>query len=134
MIARLSRTWVHKVPPLLVQPGDLKNVDDVVHVLLVQAPGQHRAGQVGVALEVVGAAGEHGVDIGVAAGAEQVVDAAAVLVGAVPREGVLDDGGEGPHVGEVGPEAIMGRDVRGVELLGAAGPEAFAGIVEVPDV
>jgi hypothetical protein len=57
-----------------------------------------------------------------------------ILIGAVPGEGVLEDGGERTHVGKVGPEAIVGAEVRGVELLGAGGPEAFTGVVKVPDV
>jgi hypothetical protein len=62
------------------------------------------------------------------------VDAAAVLVLAVPGEAVGDDCDEGPHVGEVGPETVVGRYVGGVKLASAAGPEAFTGVVAVPDV
>jgi hypothetical protein len=85
-------------------------------------------------VEVVLRSGQHGVDVRVAARAEQVVHAAAVLVVAVPGEAVGDDCDEGPHVGEVGPEAVVGGYVSGVKLPGAGGPEAFAGVVAVPDV
>lgn len=87
-----------------------------------------------MAVEVVLRSGQHGVDVRVAARAQQVVHAAAVLVLAVPCEAVGDDGDEGPHVGEVGPEAVVGGDVGGVKLARAGGPEAFTGVVAVPDV
>lgn len=87
-----------------------------------------------MAVEVVLRARQHGVDVRVAARAQQVVHAAAVLVAAVPGEAVGDDCDERPHVGEAGPEAVVGGDVGGVKLARAGGPEAFAGVVAVPDV
>lgn len=85
-------------------------------------------------MEVVLRPRQHGVDVRVAACAQQVVHAAAILVLAIPREAVGDDGDERPHVGEIGPEAVVGGDVGGVKLAGTAGPEAFARVVAVPDV
>lgn len=85
-------------------------------------------------MEVVLRSGQHGVDVRVAARAQQVVHAAAVFVRAVPREAVGDDCDKGPNVGEVGPEAVVRGDVCGMQLPSARGPEAFTGVVAVPDV
>jgi hypothetical protein len=62
------------------------------------------------------------------------VHSPAILILAVPSEAVRDDGDKGPHVGEVRPEAIVGGDVGRVKLASAAGPEAFARVMAVPDV
>ena len=80
-----------------------------------------------VVVAVLSSREEH-IDVRVAARAEEVVAPAAGGVGAIPGEGVGDDGHEGPHVGETGPEAVVGRDVRAVQLFAAGGPEAFAGV------
>lgn len=134
-VAGLGGAGAHEVAALGVEAGDLEDVEDVVDVVFRQAPGGDGADEVGVAVEVVGGGGgEEVVDVGVAAGAEEVVAAAAVGVGAVPGEGVADDGGHGAEVGEVGPQPVVGGEVGGVELAGARGPEALAGVVEVPDV
>lgn len=133
-IALLSRTRTHKISSLVIQPGNLEQVQHIVDVILSQSPLSHSPAQVRVAVEVVLRSGQHGVDVRVAARAQQVVHAAAVLVLAIPCEAVGDDGDEGPHVGEVGPEAVVGGDVGGVKLAGAGGPEAFTGVVAVPDV
>lgn len=95
-----------------------------------EVEGQDCPRQVAVAVVVVAGAGarEEEGDIRVATCAEEVVAAAAVLVRPVPGEAVRDDGHEGPHVGKTRPQAVEGRDVRAVELLGARGPEAFAGV------
>ena len=53
---------------------------------------QHRPRQVGMARMVEVLAGEHAVDIGVAAGAEQIVQSAAVFVDAVVGQAVVGDG------------------------------------------
>ena len=62
------------------------------------------------------------------------MNAPAVGVLPVGLERVVDDGGERAEVGQDGPEAVMEGEMGGVELAGAAGPEAFAGVVLVPDV
>jgi hypothetical protein len=82
-------------------------------------------------VEVVGGGGgEEGGDVGIAPRAEEIVAPAASVVNAVPGKGVGDYCDEGPHVGEAGPEAVVGGDMRGVQLFGAGGPEAFAGVWE----
>lgn len=134
MITRLSRARVHEIPPLLIQPRDLEQVDHIMNIGLVQAKRRDRPRQVRVAVEVVRLAREHGVDVGVAPRAEQVVHAAPVLVLAVPREAVRDDGHQRPHVRQARPQPVVRRHVRGVQLLGPAGPEPLARVVGVPDV
>ena len=83
-----------------------------------------------MAVEVIAvfSAGEEHVDVWVAARAEEVVAAAAGAVTTVPGERVRDYGHHGPHVGEAGPEAVVGGDVGLVELLAAGVPEAFTGV------
>lgn len=134
VIPGLRGTRVHEIPALVVQPRDLKQVDDVVDVPLLEAKGHDGPGEVGVALKVVAAAAEHGVDIRVAASAQQVVHAAARLVDPVPGQRVGDDGGQRSHVRQAGPQPVVRGHVRRVQLLCAAGPEALAGVVRIPDV
>jgi hypothetical protein len=133
-IPLLRGRWAHKVPPLSIQPRDLKDVEHVVDIRLGEAKRGDGAREVGVAVKVVLRARQHRVDVGVAARAQQVVRAAAVLVVAVPRQSVVNDGGEGPHVWQAGPQAVVSRDVRGVQLARAGGPEALTRVVPVPDV
>lgn len=139
---------VHEVAALLVEARDLKNIDDVVDIALAEAELHDGPGQVGVAVVVVaallaaaarprlgaGAGGEDGVDVGVAARPQQVVDPPAALVDAVPRQRVVEDGGQRPHVGQARPQAVVRAHVRGVELPRARGPEALTRVVGVPDV
>lgn len=133
-IALFSRARTHEIPPLIIQSSNLEQVQHIVDVILSQSPLGHGTAQVRVAVEVVLRSGQHGVDVRVAARAQQVVHAAAVFVLAVPREAVGDDGDEGSHVREVGPEAVVGSYVRGMHLPGAGRPETFARVVAVPDV
>lgn len=134
VIPRLRRTGVHKVPPLLIQTSYLENVNHIMDILLVQPVRQHRACQVRMALEVVVAAAENRVDVRITTRAEEIVYASTVLILAVPVQRVLDDGGQRAHVRQIGPEAVARRNVAGVKLLGATRPEAFAGVVRVPNV
>lgn len=117
-IALLRRTGTHKIPPLVIQPRNLEQVQHIVDVILSQPPLGHGTAQVGVAVEVVLRSRQHGVDVRVAACSEQVVHAAAVFVLAVPGEAVGDDCDEGSHVGEVGPQAVVRCDVCGMKLSG----------------
>ena len=139
----LRRAGVHKVAALLVEARDLKDVDDVVDVALTEAKLHDGPGQVGVAVIVVAAVaalgagtgtGEDGVDVGVAARPQQVVDPPAVLVDAVPCQRVVDDGGQRSHVGQARPQPVVGAHVRGVKLPCARGPEALARVMGVPDI
>ena len=81
IIPRLGRARGHEIPILGVQPRDLEQVDDVVHVGLVEPEGQHRPRQVRVAVEVEVLARQQLVDVRVAPRAEEVVHAG-------PRVGV----------------------------------------------
>lgn len=134
MISRLGGARVHEIPPLLVQPCNLEQVDNVVHVGLVQTKGRDCTRQVGVAVKIIRLAREHRVDIGITPRAEEVVDAAPVLVFTVPREAVRDDCDQGPHVRQAGPQPVMCGHMGGVQLLGPAGPEPLARVVGVPYV
>jgi hypothetical protein len=62
------------------------------------------------------------------------VHAPAVLVYPVPRQRVGEDRHHGPHVRRTGPQTVVHRHVRCVELLGAGCPEPLSWIVRVPDI
>ena len=97
VIALLRRTRFHEVHVVVVEAGALENIQHVMHVELGQAMGQHGAGQVGVAVVVKVFAGEHFVHIGIAAGAEQIVQATAMFIDAVARQAVIGDGHQRPQ-------------------------------------
>ena len=61
------------------------------------------------------AAGQQALGIGIAARADDVVHAAAILVPAVPVERVVGDGGQRPKVGQGAPQPVAGADMGGVE-------------------
>lgn len=104
----MRRRRVHEIATLFIQASHLKDVDDVVDIALGKSIRRHSTDEVGVAVEIVLGSREDGVDVRVAAGAQQVVHAAAVLVLAVPGQAVGDDGGKRAHVGEAGPKAVVG--------------------------
>ena len=104
-----------------------------MHVGLAQAVRQDGPHQVGVAVVVEVHPGEQLVDVWVAACAQQVVTAAAVLVDAVV-DAVRGEGEHGAQEGQAGPESVVRGDVRGLELTGACGPEPLLRVVQVPAV
>ncbi len=83
----------------MVQAGALEDVQHIVHIELGQPVRQHCAGQVGMAVMVKIFAGQHLVDVGIATRAEQVMQAAAVLVGSVTGQTVIGDGYHWPQNG-----------------------------------
>ena len=95
----------------MVQPRALENIQHIVHIELGQAVGQHGAGQVGVAVVVKIFAGEHFVHIGIAAGAEQIVQSTAMFINPVARQAVIGDSHQWPQKRQVRPEPVMGADV-----------------------
>ncbi|MNW12121.1 hypothetical protein D3C71_2097320 [compost metagenome] len=85
----------------MIQTGALENVQHVMHVELGQAMGQHRTGQVGMTVMVKVFAGEHLVHVGIAARAQQVVQAAAVFVNPVVGQAIVGDGHQWPEKWQV---------------------------------
>jgi hypothetical protein len=83
----------HEIFPIDVQPRDLKNIQHIMDVLLLEAPRQHGPDQVRMALEVELVAAQKGIDIGIASSAEQVMATSADLVNAIVGERVSYDGG-----------------------------------------
>ncbi|MNC66294.1 hypothetical protein D3C75_1166800 [compost metagenome] len=63
--------------------------------------------------------GEHLVHVRIAAGAQQVVQAAAVFVYAVVGQAVVGDGGHGTEERQVRPEPVMGAHMGALQLAGA---------------
>lgn len=119
---------------MFIQSSDLEEIDHIVNIPFRQAPWCYGPSQIRVTLEVVLASRQNGVDVRITACAEKVVDTTAILVCAVPGECIFHNGGQGPHIGEVGPQAVMSGDVRSVKLLSAGGPEAFTWVVKVPNI
>ncbi|MCY1202475.1 hypothetical protein D9M72_139630 [compost metagenome] len=74
------------------------------------------------------------VDVGIAAGAQQVVDPAAVAVRAVAGQRVVGDGHHGAQIRQRGPDAVVRADVGLLELPRAGSPHALARIVQVPHI
>jgi hypothetical protein len=103
-------------------------------VELGEPVGQHGADEVRMAVAVEIRAGEHGVDIRVAAAAQQVVDAAAIGIDAVLGEAVGGDGRERAEIRQARPQPVEGRDMGALKLARARRPEPFTRIVPVPDV
>ena len=62
------------------------------------------------------------------------MQAATVLVDAISGQAVIGDGHQWPQKGQVRPQPVMGTDMRALQLPGAGRPQAFAGIVGIPDV
>src|SRR6266851_54225 len=134
MIARPRRTVAHEILVLPVEPGALEDVQNIVHVEFRQAVRRHGAHKVGVAAVVEIVAGQHAIDVRVAARAQKVVDAPAIVVDAVAGQAVGGDGRHWPQIGQGRPQAVEHRHVRGLELAGARGPQPLARIVEIPQV
>lgn len=111
MITRLSGRGIHKVSPLLVETSDLENVDDVVNIALVKTKGEHCTREVGVALVVVLTTAQHGVDVGIASRAQEVMHPTAMLIFTVPVEAVSDDGCQRTHVRQVRPQTVVSGNV-----------------------
>ncbi len=133
IIALFRGRWLREVAAVTRKPGDLKHVQVVVDVELGQVIGNHRTGQVRVAAKVELVAVEQLVNIRVAARPEEIVAPRAIRVDAVVN-GFVDDRRHRTQKRQARPETIEGRHMRGMQLLGSAGPETFAGIVKIPQV
>lgn len=86
VVARAGGARLHEIAAAVVEAGDLEEVEDVVDVGLGEAVGEDGADEVAVAVEVelilillLAVAAEHGVDVGVAARAEEVVHSSTEL-------------------------------------------------------
>ena len=77
---------------------------------------------------------EQPVRIGIAPGADHVMDGAAVFVEAVPVEGVVGDRRHRPQVRQARPELVAGRQMRAVKRPRLAGEEALVDVVRGPEV
>src|SRR5580704_71746 len=134
MIARPRRTVAHEILVLAVEPGALKDVQDIAHIELRQAVRRHGAHEVGMATVVEILPGQHAIYVRIAARAQKVVDAPAIVVDAVAGEAVGRDGRHRPQMGQGRPQAVEHRHVRRLELAGARSPQPLARIVEIPQV
>ena len=93
-----------------------------------------RAGQVGMAAEIIAAAVQHQIGVGIAARADDVVNAGAVLVKTVPAERIVTDGRHRPKIGHIAPEPVTGADMRAMERTRLAAEETLGEIVRVPEI
>jgi hypothetical protein len=53
---------LHEILAILVETGDLKNIEDVMHVKLRKPIWQHRTREIGVAMEIKIVSREHIID------------------------------------------------------------------------
>ena len=139
-VAGPRRARLHEVPVRVARvAGAHEEVRHVVHVSLgfgqrqVPRRGQG-AGEIRMAAVVVVATGQQVVGVGIAAGADHVVHAGAVLVDAVPVQGVAGDGGHGAEVWKAAPQPVAGADVGRVQGAGLAAVEPLREVVRVPQV
>ena len=141
VVAGAHRAGLHEVlPGGVAEAGAHEDVEDVVyerlsfpqaHVLMIR----QRAGQVRVtAVVVLPAVGEEVVRVGVASGADDVVDGRSERVETVPVEGVVDDRRHGSKRGKRAPHPVRRREMRAVERTRLAGVETFGQVVCVPQV
>ncbi len=80
----------------MVQAGALEDIQHVMHIEFGQPVRQHCAGQVRMAVMMKVFAGQHLVDVGITARAEQIVQAATMLVDPVAGQAVIGDGDQRP--------------------------------------
>lgn len=121
----LWRVRLHEVVALIIDSGDREDIQHIVHVEFGQAVGQHGAGEVRVAMEVEVLTAEDVVHVGIASGAQQVVDAPAVVVGAIPFQGVVGERQQRAQIGQGRPQPVIACDVSALQLAGTRGPQAF---------
>ena len=139
-VAGAGRARLHEIlAGVAGEAGAHEDVEDVVDMGLglgerQAGGGGERAGQVGVAAVVVVAAGEQPMGVGVAAGADHVVDAGAEAVEPVPVERVLGDRRHRAQMRQARPEPVAGREVGAVQRAGLAGEEALGEVGGVPEV
>ena len=77
---------------------------------------------------------QEAVGVGVAAGADDVMDARAIGVEAVPAERVMRDGRHRPQIGQGAPEPGAGGHMRCIERPRLAAEEALGEIRGVPQI
>ncbi len=105
-----------------------------MHVKLGQPPGRDRPHQVGMAVKVEVLAGQQAIDVGIAAGSQQVMHTPAFGVLTVACQSVVDDGGHGTQKGQRRPQPVVGADMGPLQLTGARGPHALARVMAMPHV
>ena len=121
------------------EAGAHEDVEHVVHVALGLVRRQSGVAaecprQVRVTAVMILRAAEEELRVGIAARADDVVNAAAVGVEAVPVECVVRDRGERPQVRQRAPQPVAGRHMGCVQRARFAGEEALAEVVCIPQV
>src|SRR3569832_230713 len=137
-IARPHRARLHEI--LVRVAGEAGAHEDVEHVVHVHLRVVHihaarrceRPCQVRVAAVVIVATRQQTVRVGVAARADDVVDAAAVGVEAVPAERVVCDRRYWPQIRQRAPQPVAGAHMRAVQRAGLAAEETLAEVRGVP--
>ena len=150
VLARPGGGGLHEVFPLLVQSGDLKDVQNIMHVELSKPMGHHRTSQVGMAVVIERFSTHKQIDIRVTACSQEVMAPSSILGG---PEGCLTHTvlinqlvqlttsqriaryrHKWPQVWQIGPEAIPDGHMRRVDLTRASSPESLPGVLRIPDV
>ena len=102
-VAGADGTCLHEVlMRVLGETGAHEDIEHVVDMMLHRARfrlqfGGKRAGQVGMAAEIVASAAQQEIGVRIAACADDVVDAGTVRIPAVPAERVMTNGHHGPE-------------------------------------
>lgn len=111
IISRLRWTWIHEIPPFIIETCHLKQIDHIMNVRLIQTIWDDRTGQVRMTVIVIRrlSPGQHGVDVGVTSRTQQIMDSPSMLINAVPRQSILDDGAQRPHIRQTRPQPVVRR-------------------------
>jgi hypothetical protein len=87
-----------------------------------------------VTAEIEILAGQHLIDIRVAAGAKQIVDTPSILIDAIIRQTVCRDRDQGPEIRQVRPEPVERRHMGRLQLARPRRPKPLTWIMKVPNV
>lgn len=110
----------------------LKDIENIMNIELCQPMWKHSSCQVRMAVVVKILSSQHGIDIRIASGAEQVMYPSTLSVLAIVFQTVPRDRDHGPQKRKDGPQPIKDRDVCCLQLTCAGCPHALARVVEVP--
>src|SRR6185437_12182441 len=139
-ISRAHRARFHEVAMgTALEAGAHEHVKHVMDMSLRFAwrelhPLRQRPGQVRMAAMVIVAAGQEAARVGVAAGADHIMNPGAVGVEAVPAERIVGDRRQRPQIGQRAPEPRPDGHMRRIEGARLAAEETLCESGWVPQV
>ncbi len=140
VIAGAHRAGLHEI--LMRVVGEARAHEDVEDIMymglcLMQRQagfGCQGAGQVRMAAMMIVLPAQQPAGVGIAAGADHVVYAAAIRVKAVPIECVMGDRRHGPHMGKTAPHPVSGAQVGAMQRAGLAAVKPLRQVLCRPEI